>query len=326
MKGTKAFVGDLAELLTAFVAFKRSLGFKYDNEADELYRFSKFSTTFQISDQILTKELVQGWCTKKTNEGLSNARRRAYPVRQFGIYLNSIGYDAYIASPDTNAQSYTFIPYIFTINEIERIFASSDRLCPHRFSTIPLIMPVILRMLYSCGLRISEAVNLQNKHINLQDGILEVKSSKFGKDRLVPMSGSMTNTCRQFYQVLHKRSTIEDYFFMKADRKPVTQDNVYRRFREILWDSGIPHGGKGNGPRVHDLRHTFAVHSLKRMVDRGTDVYCALPILSTYLGHASVTATEQYVRLTADAFPEIRATLDHYCGHVIPEVKWDETN
>ncbi len=319
----KAFVGNFAELLTTFVAFKRSLGFNYETEADELYRFSKFSVTFQLTEPNLTKELVQAWCTKRPNEGVRNNRRRAYPVRQFGIYLNSVGYDAYIALPDTNARSYTFIPYIFSFNEIEQIFANSDRLCPHRNSTLPLLMPVILRMLYSCGLRISEAVNLQNKHVNLQEGILEVKNSKFGKDRLVPMSESMTHICRQYYKVLHKHSCLEDYFYMKSDRKPVTRDNVYRRFREILWESGISHGGKGNGPRVHDLRHTFSVHALKRAVNKGTDVYCALPILSTYLGHASVTATEQYVRLTADAFPDIRATLDQYCGYVIPEVEWE---
>ncbi len=251
----KDFVGDLAGLLTTFVAFKRSLGFNYENEADELYRFSKFSITFQMTKPILTKELVQAWCTKRPNEGARNNRRRAYPVRQFGIYLNSIGYDAYIAPPDTNARSYTFIPYIFSYSEMEQIFANSDRLCPRRGSTLPLIMPVILRMLYSCGLRISEAVSLQNKHVNLQEGILEVKNSKFGKDRLVPMSESMTHICRQYYNVLHKHSGLEDYFYMNADRKSITRDNVYRRFREILWESGISHGGKGNGPRLHDLSY-----------------------------------------------------------------------
>src|SRR5690606_9470660 len=144
--------------------------------------------------------------------------------------------------------------------------------------------------------------------------------------RLVPMSESVVACCRYYFQVMHRHSSPEDYFFMKADRNPIARDNVYRRFREILWESGIPHGGKGNGPRVHDLRHTFAVHSLKRVVARGVDVYCALPILSTYLGHASVAATEQYVRLTADAFPEIRDALERYCSHVIPEVEWNEAD
>ena len=319
----KAYVGVFAELMTEFVTFKQSLGFKYETEADELYRFSKFSTTFPMSEPILTKEIVREWCAKRPNEGVRNNRRRAYPIRQFALYLNSRGYQAYIAPADTNTRHYTFMPYIFTQSEIERIFANSDQLCPHPHSTIPLIIPVILRMLYSCGLRISEAVNLQNKHVNLQEGILEIKNSKFGKDRLVPMSESMTQICYQYYQVLHKHSSIDDYFFMHTNRQPVTRDNVYRRFRQILWESGISHGGKGSGPRLHDLRHNFAVYALKNAVDRGVDVYCALPILSTYMGHASIEATSQYVRLTSEAFPDIRIAFEQTCGHVIPEVVWE---
>ena len=319
----KEYVGVFSGLLTKFVAFKRSLGFKYETEADELYRFSKFSATFPMGDPILTKELVQEWCVGRSNEGPRNNQRRAYTLRQFALYLNSIGCQTYIAPPDKNTRHYTFIPYVFTHSEIQRIFVNSDRLCPHRYSMIPFIVPVILRILYSCGLRISEAVNLQNKNVNLHEGILEIKNSKFGKDRLIPMSEAMTHICRQYFQVFHKHSCMEDYFFMKADRQPITRDNVYRRFREILWESGISHGGKGAGPRLHDLRHTYAVHALKRAVDRKIDVYCALPILSTYMGHASIEATSQYVRLTADAFPEIRAALDHTCGYVIPEVVWE---
>ena len=176
----KAFVGIFAERLTNFVNFKQSLGFKYKVEADELYRFSMFTTTFPLSKPILTKEIVQAWCAKRVPEGVRNSRRRAYPVRQFALYLNSMGLDAYIMPPGTNTCHYTFIPYIFTHTEIERIFTNSDRLCPCRNSTISFIVPVILRILYSCGLRISEAVSLQNKHVNFQERILEVKNSKFG--------------------------------------------------------------------------------------------------------------------------------------------------
>lgn len=319
----KIFVGIFAEWLINFVNFKQSLGFKYETEAGELYRFSMFTTTFSLSKPILTKEIVQAWCAKRVHEGVRNSRRRAYPIRQFAVYLNSIGMDAYIIPPGTNTCHYTFIPYIFTHAEIERIFTNSDRLFPRRNSTISFVVPVVLRILYSCGLRISEAVSLQNKHVNFREGILEVKNSKFGKDRLVPMSESMTDLCRQYYQILHRHSSPDEYFFMKSNGQPVTRDNVYRRFREILWESGISHRGKGTGPRLHDLRHTYAVHTLKRAVDRGIDVYCALPILSTYMGHVSVTATEQYVRLTADAFPDISAALDQTCAHVIPEVAWE---
>jgi integrase len=317
------FEGVFAELLTNFIVFKRSLGYKYEAETAELYRFSKFSTTLELGAPRLTKEIVHFWCTKRPNEGDKNNRRRICTLRQFALYLNSIGHKAYIAPPASNTRHYTYNPYIFTHSEMKRVFANSDQLCPRRFSTLPIVIPVILRVLYSCGLRISEAVNLHNRNVDLQEGIIEIKDSKFGKDRLVPMSQSMVNICRHYYQVLHKHSSIDDYFFMKADKNPVTSDNVYRRFREILWESGISHGGKGSGPRLHDLRHTYAVHALKRAVDRGVDVYCTLPILSTFLGHASVEATSQYVRLTADAFPDIRAALDYNCGHVIPEVVWE---
>jgi len=319
----RSYEGVFAQLLTDFIVFKRSLGYKYEAEADELYRFSKFSTTFEISEPKLTKDIVQAWCGQRSNEGGKNNRRRICTLRQFALYLNSVGHPAHIVPPASNTRHYTYIPYIFTHGEIERIFTNSDQICPRRHSTIPFIIPVILRILYSCGLRISEAANLKNKDVDLQQGILEIKNSKFGKDRLVPMSQSMLHICRRYYQVLHRHSSIDDYFFMKADRQPVTRDNVYRRFREVLWESGISHGGKGSGPRLHDLRHTYAVHALKRAVDRGVDVYCALPILSTFLGHASVETTSQYVRLTADAFPDLRAAVEHTCGHVIPEVIWE---
>lgn len=322
----KEFVGVFSDLLAEFVVFKRSLGFKYESEADELYRFSKFTIQFDLTEPILTKELVRAWSAHRPNERPSNNRRRIYPVRQFGIYMNTLGHDAYIAAPHKNARSYTFVPYIFTEGEISRILSTSDQLYPHRRSTLPLIMPVILRMLYSCGLRISEATGLQNKHVNLLDGILEIKNSKFGKDRLVPMSDSMTHICRSYYRLIHTSSSLDDYFFVGSGGEQLTCDNIYRRFRDILWNSGISHGGKGQGPRLHDLRHTFAVHALKRAVERGKDVYCVLPILSTFLGHASVTATEQYVRLTVDAFPDVRTALESYCAHVIPQVPDNEAN
>ena len=109
----KAFVGIFVEWLTNFVKFKQSLGYKYETEAGELYRFSIFTTTFSLNKPILTKEIVQAWCAKRVHEGVRNSRRRAYPIRQFAVYLNSMGLDAYILPPDTNTCHYTFIPYTF---------------------------------------------------------------------------------------------------------------------------------------------------------------------------------------------------------------------
>ena len=109
----RSYEGVFAELLTNFIVFKRSLGYKYEAEADELYRFSKFSTTIKISEPRLTKDIVQAWCGKRPNEGDKNNRRRICALRQFALYINSIGHQAYIAPPASNIRHYTYIPYIF---------------------------------------------------------------------------------------------------------------------------------------------------------------------------------------------------------------------
>jgi integrase/recombinase XerD len=135
------------------------------------------------------------------------------------------------------------------------------------------------------------------------------------------MSPSLTQYLERYSSKMHTLSSPEDYFFMKRDKTAIASCTVYKNFRKILWKTGISHGGKGRGPRLHDLRHTFAVHSLNQMTRQGVELYCALPILSTYLGHASVQATERYVRLTEEAYPEILDAVSQTCAYIFPAVK-----
>lgn len=162
---------------------------------------------------------------------------------------------------------------------------------------------------------------LKLRGVDLKQGIVTIRNSKFKKDRLIPMSPSLTRYLEAYSLKFHTISTPEDHFFMKKDRTPTSGDSVYDTFRSILWKIGISHGGKGRGPRVHDFRHTFSVHALNQMVRQGVDLYCALPILSTYLGHASVEATERYVRLTEEAYPGILETVSRTCAYIFPAVK-----
>jgi len=126
---------------------------------------------------------------------------------------------------------------------------------------------------------------------------------------------------KSYFLKVHATSIPVNYFFLKRDRTAIAANTVYKNFRKILWKSGTSHGGKGRGPRLHDFRHTFAVHSLNQMVQKKVELYCALPILSTYLGHASIAATERYVRLTAEVYPEILSTVSATCAYIFPEVK-----
>ena len=102
-----------------------------------------------------------------------------------------------------------------------------------------------------------------------------------------------------------KRVYSEGVANIKADGTRISANSAYNRFKEILEKCGISHLGHNQGPRLHDIRHTFAVHSLQHMVESGLDIYTALPILSVLLGHSSIYATENYVRLTIQLFPDI---------------------
>ena len=109
-------------------------------------------------------------------------------------------------------------------------------------------------------------------------------------------------------------------FFVSLNGACCKRDTVYQWFRKILNRAGIPFMGNRRGPRVHDVRHSFACHSFVKLSDDGMDLYCSWPYLSTYLGHQSLEATEQYVRLTAQLYPELLKGSDKLYIDILPDV------
>ena len=99
-----------------------------------------------------------------------------------------------------------------------------------------------------------------------------------------------------------------------------THPRQHHNFRRFLWQARISHGGRGHGPRVHDLRHTFAVNNLRSWFAQGRDVGALLPVLQTYLGHASIADTGYYLHLTAESYPDITARMQQIIGDVVPPV------
>lgn len=318
---TNNFLGEFNDLLHDFIEYKRALGYKYTSISENLRRFSVFTLNYKIENKMLSKELVQDWTEKRKSESVKTWEHRASDLRQFALYLQDLGYDAYIPNKKQKVRRIEYIPYIFTHEEIENFFHVCDRIRPHVLSNKHYVLPVLFRLLYCCGLRISEAINLKVKDVDLDSGIIMIRQSKFNKDRLIPMAQSLTDILRVYHAKINITSGPDDYFFLHKDRTILTHDNIYKKFREILWKAGISHGGKGKGPRLHDFRHCFCVHALNKMVNLGIDLYCALPILSTYVGHSSVGATQRYVRLTAEVYPELIERVSLTCGYVFPEVK-----
>jgi len=318
------FIGPFAMLLQEFVSFKRSMGFKYIKEINYLKQFSEFAMNEGCVSPELTKELSDVWCQKRPHEKYRNGTQsRVSCLRQFALYLVSIGMNAYIPIHIDNkpCRKSKYVAYVFTHEEMERLFSCSNKIYPHRRSTMHLVMPVLLRLLYSTGLRIMEALNIQLKNVDLANGIIRIEHAKFDKDRLIPLAPSMMEVLKEYCSVMHPAMCAEEFLFIGITRLPYTHHEIYLRFRELLAQAGIPHAGRGNGPRIHDVRHTHCCHTLHKAAIDGKDLNALLPVLSEYMGHESIVATSQYLRMTAEVYPDVIIIVNKVCAYVIPEVK-----
>jgi len=308
--------------IQSHVDLKQAIGYKYEAEAAHLKRFDRYLVENYPLATALAKEIVLNWCSKKSYEAQANQCARASILRQFAKYLDSIGIETYILPKGYFPSEKPYVPYIYTQDELSRFFAKTDLCCANsEFPDRHLIMPVLFRMLYLCGLRVSEARLLKVGDVDLENGILSIQHSKKDNSRLVPMSNALAERCRQYAKKVHPFPVPNDYFFPALGGKPMTIGNVYKNFRKFLWQAVISHHGRGYGPRVHDFRHTYAVHCLKKWVEQGKDLAAYLPVLKTYLGHDSFEETAYYLRLTADVFPEITLKLETCYPEIIPELE-----
>lgn len=316
------YKGPFKEHIKNHVELKQALGYKYDTEAVHLKRFDRFTQQKYPHGAALTKEIVLNWCGKTTYEAQANQCSRASIIRQFGKYLDNIGVEAYIIPKGYYPGEKQYMPYIYTDDELMRFFAQTDKCqyngqCPYRH----LIMPLLFRMIYMCGLRVSEARLLKAGEVDLENGILSINNSKRDNSRLVPMSASLTERCRNYSKIVHPYPAPGDYYFPAVNGKPMTIVNVYKNFRRFLWGARISHGGRGCGPRIYDFRHLYAIHCLKKWTKQEKDLTVYLPVLKTYMGHYSFKDTAYYLRLTADVFPDITLKVQRKYPEIIPELE-----
>ncbi len=167
---------------------------------------------------------------------------------------------------------------------------------------------------------------LRKQDVDLADGVITITNAKLGKHRQLPVSPEMLARLESYHRSIHLLSSPSDWF-PGYGGIPMTSGNVEKNLRKFLWRAGISHGGRGKGPRVHDLRHTMAVHCLRRWVLEGKDLRALLPVLQAYLGHVSLGDTAYYLHLTVDLFPNITEQIEKALGEIIPKVGGDnETN
>lgn len=319
------FTGPFAAMCEQFVTQKRALGYDYTQQAMLLRMFDNFSKSFVVEPYVITEELALAWYEKRPNEANITRYGRVMEMQRFAEYLGNQGYPSF-AIKESPIKSSTHSPYIFTKDEIHRLFSVLDALPFCAASpTRHIVMPMLFRVLYGCGLRISEALALRISDVNFSDGIIHVYHGKNGRERLVPMSPSLAKQCATYADNLLADKAPSDYFFFHMLEEPYSRSSIKNAFRGFLWDAGIAYLGKDRGPSVHDIRHTFVCHRLNQWALDGVDLTVVLPILSKYLGHTSITATEWYLRLTAEVYPEVIKKMDKFTAGIYPK-PWEVTD
>lgn len=313
------FQSPLAPLMEQFVREKRACGYRYLAGTGLLRRFDRFLCDQALQPQCLPRAVSQQWLAKRVHESAGTHQQRISTVRQFAQFMCRLGYPADVPDGRLIARNPSgFSPHVFTHAEVRRLLAAVDQLAP--IAHTPLrhrVMPEIFRLLYGCGFRISELLLLRVADVDLDQGIITVRQGKFGRDRLVPPAVPLVKRLQQYADDFSKRSD-DAFFFPSHHDGPWFTGSVYNIFRMLLHQCSIPHAGRGKGPRIHDLRHTFAVHTLLRWYREGADLDARLPILATYLGHQTLAGTQRYLHLTAELYPEITRRTNATFGDVIP--------
>jgi integrase len=319
------YYSGFSEDIVGLAKQKQTLGYKYKSQAMMLKRFDQFCLKNYPNATVLDKEIVLHWVAVNPGEHPSTQETRLSSLNELARYIIRKGELAYILPKGMLAKKVKFTPYIFSDEEIKHLFAAIDNGCPFCYE-VPLrhiVMPVFFRLLYCCGLRVTEARLLKVEDVDLERGVLTLTRTKLGKCRQIPLSLELLNHFKEYSQKVHVCSTPQAWFFPGLKNNPMTSRNINRNLRRFLWKAGISHHGRTKvgergAPCVHSLRHTFAVNCLRKWMREGKNPNAYLPILQAYMGHACYRDTAYYLHLSYDLVQDIRSNLEQTLGAIIP--------
>ena len=307
----------LGILITQYITYRKSLGEKFLTNERYLKAFCKaIGTDIEINK--ISKDTVSlflygdgetnitsGWFVKHT------------ALLGFYQYAHTRGYAEKIPLPNTLPKHpQPFVPYIYSKEELRQLLEAALCYQKNKSFVQPHMIRVILILLYSTGLRIHEALSLKLGDVSLEQNLITVRNSKFYKSRLVPIGNQLEHILAEYlsWRTECKLSSgLESPLFVGKNNLPLNIDTMEEIFQRIRKKAGIiGHGGSTKLPRLHDLRHTFAVHHLISWYQEKKDVQKLLPILSTYMGHSHLAHTTVYLSMTTDLLREAGIKFEEY--------------
>ena len=302
----------IPQAVEQYIAHKRSLGMKFTSPAVILHSFARAagdaSPNEFVAEQVCAFLFTEGTASQTASQKWATLR---------GFYRFALARQITTASPlpvRMPRASQRLVPYIYTDVELHILIQAAGLLPLSKLQ--PHTMQAILFLLYGAGLRIGEAVRLAMTDVDLINRVLSIRLSKFYKNRLVPIGEDLAFALQSYASTRRclGHSDADDASFLVDDKgEPISAQLADQSFRRLCRAAKIHREDGGRfQPRLHDLRHSFAVHRLVAWYKAGANVNMMLPRLSTYLGHVQVSYTQRYLTMTPELLQQASVRFEAF--------------
>ena len=306
-----------------YIAERRRLGFQLHSRDTLLAGFARFVACRHHRGP-LTIELMADWARHdKFDRGTPRTwAARLALLRHFARYLKQFEPDTEV--PDElifGPEPGRVAPHIFHEDEIIALLAAARQLGPHG-SIRPVTYETLFGLMASTGLRVSEAIHLRDADVDLKHGMLAVRQTKFAKSRQLPLHPSTAIALARYRRQRARHvPTIADMPFLISSRgrrlgQPLGERQAHRVFNTLRDSMGLVNRGAHEAPRLHDLRHTFAVRRMMLWHAEGTDIDQMMLALSTYMGHAEIFYTYWYLTAVPELMALAGGKFEHFADLV----------
>ena len=275
----------------------------------------------------ITEPFVNEWVGSLSGKS-GSVENEVVVIRQFLTYLGLSG--ECVCLPVVPKVRDDYVPYIFSDEELSIIFASADNIVlkdPKADPYIVIEFPVIIRLLYSCGLRVGETVKISMPDVDLDNGILRMLNTKGDKHRIVPMSSAMADILTRYCMAMGLYGKNSGWLFPSSrNNEHMSAEAVKSRFSSILSANGIRLENRKKherGPCLHCFRHVFAFKSFSQAERQGRHLDDSIPFLSIYLGHDGINETAKYLKFSNELFPEAIDAFGDFMSGLLPEVDYE---
>ena len=302
--------GPFKDIIPNFQKYKKSLGYKYDS-INNYIRLDKILKNNNIHDLSDTKKIFDILITNEEN--IKKKKEHYYALNQLYQFMNLIGYKNLYFEQYYFSSSSKFEPTILTSSQVKTFFKALDNYCKKLQKPECDIFPVLFRLVYSNGLRISEAQNLKVIQYSLEKQSIYIEESKENVSRELPLSKSMIEVFNQYEGLVNINQ--QTYLF-ELNNKKITTYKIDKIFDEVLELLDFKF-------RKHDLRHTMAVTTFNNLFDKGYKEYWILYYLHIFLGHKTFKSTEYYLRYTDSRYKKMLKQVSELYPNVYPKVGYD---